>query len=301
MQAVERKHQCTKLIIMTKSDGPMTTPASLTSAFDMSGRVVVITGGAGLLGVKHAETVAELGGVPVLVDIAGHAAVARAKEIADRFGVRSIGVACDITSEQEVAALGAKVLMELGRVDVLINNAANNPKVEAGLSTESFSRMESFPMAAWERDIAVGLTGAFLCSRTFGAEMAARGKGTILNVASVYGLIAPDQRLYRIEGRTDAEQPMKPASYSVVKAGLIGLTRYLATYWPGLVRANTLAPGGIFDGQPDNFLQRYANAVPMGRMAQADEMKGAVAYLISDASAFTNGATLTVDGGHSVW
>ena len=284
---------------MSKSDPSAST--TLKEAFDLNGRVAIVTGGAGLLGVKHAEAIAELGGIPVLVDIDAEGASVHAKDIASRYGVSAIGVACDITQEAAVAALNARLLKEMGRIDILINNAANNPKVEDGLSSDQFSRLENYPIASWERDIAVGLTGAFLCSRVFGATMADQGKGVILNIASVYGLIAPDQRLYRVENLKESEQPMKPASYSVVKAGLIGLTRYLATYWPGRVRVNALAPGGVFDGQPDDFLKRYASAVPMGRMAHSDEMKGAVAYLVSDASAFANGMTLTVDGGHSVW
>lgn len=285
----------------TKSGIPAAAPATLKEAFDLSGRVAVITGGAGLLGVKHAEAVAELGAIPVLVDIADQAVRARADDIAKRYGVRALGLTCDITSDEDVTALCRRLLKELGQVDILINNAANNPKVEDGTTDDRFSRLEQFPVSMWERDLAVGLTGAFLCSRTFGAEMAARGKGVILNISSELGLLAPDQRLYRVEGRPEAEQPVKPVSYFAVKAGLIGLTRYLATYWPGRVRANALAPGGVYNDHPDVFVQRYAAAVPLGRMAHHDEMKGAVAYLVSDASAFTNGTTLVVDGGHGVW
>ena len=288
---------------MNKSLGvPDPAPATLRDAFDLSGRVAVITGGAGLLGVKHAEAIIELGGIPILVDLAADAARARAAELAGRSGRKALGVGCDITSEDALSQLREHLMGELGRVDILINNAANNPKVEDGLSAQRFSRLETFPLEAWNNDIAVGLTGAFLCSRIFGTAMSTNGNGVILNIASDLALIAPDQRLYRVDdGRPDAEQPMKPVTYSVVKAGLIGLTRYLATYWPGRVRANALAPGGVYADQPDAFLARIANAVPMGRMAHQDEYKGAIAFLVSDASAYMNGAVLSVDGGRTAW
>jgi len=185
-------------------------------------------------------------------------------------------------------------------VDVLINNAANNPTM-ASVSGVQFSRLENFPLAQWHQDIAVGLTGAFLCSRTLGAIMAAHGKGVILNIASDLALIAPDQRLYRQPGLADNEQAVKPVSYSVVKAGIVGLTRYLATYWPDRVRANALAPGGIYDGQPPAFVAQISALIPMGRMAHRDEYKGAVAFLVSDASSYMNGAVLSVDGGRTSW
>jgi len=288
---------------MTKRLGvPDQAPATLKDAFDLTGRVAVITGGAGLLGVKHAEAIIELGGIPVLVDMAAEAARRRAAELSGRSGAKALGLGCDITSEEALARLHEHLMREFGGVDILINNAAHNPKVEDGLTADRFSRLETFPLAAWNADIAVGLTGAFLCSRTFGTAMAASGKGVILNIASELGLIAPDQRLYRIDdGRPETGQPVKPVSYSVVKAGILGLTRYLATYWPGRVRVNALAPAGVYADQPAAFLARYADAVPMGRMAHRDELKGAVAYLVSDASSFVTGTTLVVDGGHTAW
>lgn len=272
----------------------------LKDIFDLSGRVAVITGGAGLLGVKHAETIAELGGIPVLVDIAGAAAIARAAEISGQFGRPALGIGCDITFDKEVAGLRDRLMDQFGRIDILINNAANNPKMEDRSDT-SFCRLESFPVDLWNEDIAVGLTGAFLCSRHLGAAMAARGKGAILNIASDLAVIAPDQRLYREPGRAENEQPVKPVSYSVVKAGLVGLTRYLATYWPDRVRANALAPGGVYAGQPHAFLDRISALIPMGRMAQRDEYKGAIAFMVSDASSYMNGAILSIDGGRTCW
>lgn len=280
---------------------PGPAPATLRDAFDMAGRVVIITGGAGLLGVKHAEAVAELGATPVLLDLSADAAAAAAAALARHHGVPALGLACNITDEAAVNAVSAQVLERFGRVDVLINNAANNPKVE-GDGTRQFSRLEHFPLDVWNADIAVGLTGAFLCSRVFGAVMARAGKGVIVNIASDLAAIAPDQRLYRKDGLPEDQQPVKPVTYSVVKAGLVGLTRYLATYWPdACVRANALLPGGVHAGQDQTFLDRLSNLIPMGRMAHGDEYKGAVAFLVSDASSYMNGATLSVDGGRVCW
>ena len=195
---------------------------SIKEIFDLIGRTAVITGGAGLLGVKHAEAIALAGGTPVLVDIAGDAAKERARQIGAQHGVTTLGLSCDITSPSDVQALLQRVLDETGRVDILINNAANNPKAEAPLG-ETWSRLERFSLEQWQADVAVGLTGAFLCSQTFGTEMARRGKGVILNIASDLAIIAPDQRIYRRPGVSEDQQPVKPVSYSVVKTGLIGL------------------------------------------------------------------------------
>jgi NAD(P)-dependent dehydrogenase (short-subunit alcohol dehydrogenase family) len=269
--------------------------------FDLTGRTAVITGGAGLLGVKHAEAIALAGGSPILVDIAGDAARERARQISDEHGVVALGVACDITRPKEVQALLQRVLDETGRIDILINNAANNPKAEAA-GDEAWSRLERFSLEQWQADIAVGLTGAFLCSQTFGTEMARRGNGVILNIASDLGIIAPDQRIYRRPDLADDQQPAKPVSYSVVKTGLIGLTRYLATYWADKgVRVNAISLGGVYNGQPDEFVQRLTQLVPMRRMADVDEYQGAIIFLCSDASSYMTGSNVVVDGGRTVW
>ena len=157
-------------------------------------------------------------------------------------------------------------------------------------------------MERWLSDLSVGLTGAFLCSRVFGTEMAKAKQGVILNIGSDLGLIAPDQRLYRRDGYPLERQPVKPVTYSVVKSGLIGLTRYLATYWAESgVRANLIAPGGVRAGQDLDFIERVSNLIPLGRMADPDEYKAAVAFLISDASSYMTGAILSVDGGRTCW
>ena len=272
-------------------------PAGL---FDLTSRVAVITGGAGLLGHHHAEAIAAAGGRPVLVDLAAADPAAAAARIAEQHGVEALGLNADITDPAQVAGLLATTLDAFGTVDILINNAANNPKVEAGQTT--WSRFEQFPLSMWDADVAVGLTGAFLCSQTFGAEMARRGKGVILNIASDLAVIAPDQRLYRRTGLRADEQPVKPVTYSVVKTALLGLTRYLATYWAESgVRVNAISPGGVENGQDAAFVERLSALIPMGRMAHQDEYQGAILFLCSDASSYMTGANLVIDGGRSSW
>lgn len=274
---------------------------SVINSFDLTGRVAIITGGAGLLGRKHAEAVAELGGIPCLLDLDAGRAEDVAKDLEAAYGCKSFSAAVDITNPDAITAVRDAILTRFGRIDILINNAANNPKMEA-TDGANWSRFEEFPLPIWQDDIAVGLTGAMLCAKIFGTHMAKDGGGVILNIASDLGVIAPDQRIYRNEGETSETQSVKPVTYSVVKAGLIGLTRYLATYWPDKgVRANVLAPGGVYNGQDDAFVQRLTNLIPMGRMADKDEYKAAVAFMISDASSYMNGTTLSIDGGRTVW
>jgi len=275
--------------------------ATLNDLFNLQERVAIITGGAGLLGSKHAEIIAEAGGTPVLIDLPATDPAARAKTISERFNVPALGLAGDITDLAQVEGMRDAVLDRYQRVDILINNAANNPKMEIA-GGKSFSRLEEFPLDVWEQDLRVGLRGAFLCSRVFGAEMASRSKGVILNIASDLAVIAPDQRLYRQEGVAESIQPVKPVTYSIVKAGLIGLTRYLATYWhESGVRANAISPGGVYNNQPEEFVQRLSRLIPMGRMAHVDEYKGAILFLCSDASSYMTGTNLIVDGGRSCW
>jgi NAD(P)-dependent dehydrogenase (short-subunit alcohol dehydrogenase family) len=273
----------------------------LAKSFDLTGRVAVITGGAGLLGTRHAAAIAAAGGIPVLVDLRGEHAAQRAAELASRFAVPALGLGADITRPEDVQSVLDEVLRRLGRVDILVNNAANNPKQELTGQTE-WSRLESFPLEQWHADLAVGLTGAFLCSRIIGGEMSRRGRGVILNIASDLALIAPDQRIYRRDGRPEDQQPVKPVTYSVVKTGLLGLTRYLATYWADKgVRVNALSPGGVFNDQPADFVQRLSSLIPLGRMAKLDELEGAIVFLCSDASSYMTGANLVVDGGRTCW
>jgi NAD(P)-dependent dehydrogenase (short-subunit alcohol dehydrogenase family) len=273
----------------------------LESMFDLTGRVAVITGGTGLLGLQHAEAIASAGGIPVLADIRTDSVDPSSVVFKERFGPEACAVKTDITDPESVKALLAQVLERYGRVDILINNAANNPKMEQTADVE-FSRLENFPLKQWQDDLSVGLTGAFLCAQVIGSEMARRGGGVIVNISSDLGVIAPDQRLYRKPGLPADRQPVKPVTYSVVKTGLIGLTRYLATYWADDgIRINAISPGGVYNNQPDDFVARLANLIPLGRMAKTDEYQAAILFLCSDASSYMTGANLVVDGGRSCW
>ncbi len=270
--------------------------------FDLSGKTVVITGGAGFLGQKHAAAVAEFGGTPVLIDL-NQTLLDAALEVLNReYPVNSVGYMADITQEKQVMEAYQDIIAKFGGIDVLINNAANNPQVDHSNQLQNATRLENFPLEQWWADLAVGLTGAFLCSKYFGRSMAASGGGSIINISSDLGIIAPNQNLYKQEGVLEHRQNVKPVSYSVVKTGLIGLTHYLATYWPEKgVRCNALCPGGVSNGQGDDFLTRINLLIPMARMARPDELKGAVIFLASEASSYVNGTVLTVDGGRCAW
>jgi NAD(P)-dependent dehydrogenase (short-subunit alcohol dehydrogenase family) len=273
----------------------------LEAMFDLTGRVAVITGGTGLLGRQHAEAIASAGGIPVLADIRLDSVDPQSVAFKERFGEQASAIKTDITNPERIKALLAQVLNRYGRVDILINNAANNPKMEKTSEVE-FSRLENFPLKQWEADLSVGLTGAFLCSQIVGSEMAKHKRGVIVNVASDLAVIAPDQRLYRKPGLPADQQPVKPVTYSVVKTGLVGLTRYLATYWADAgIRVNAISPGGLYNDQLGDFVQRLSNLIPMGRMANTGEYQAAILFLCSDASSYMTGTNLVIDGGRSCW
>jgi NAD(P)-dependent dehydrogenase (short-subunit alcohol dehydrogenase family) len=273
----------------------------VTNLFDLTGRVAIVTGGAGLLGYQHGSILAAAGAHVVLLDLTLANPQLRAEQLTAAHGPDCLGLAVDITSEASLLEARDAIIAKFGRIDILINNAANNPKVEDQTPGKPWSRLENFPLETWNADIAVGLTGAFLCSRIFGQEMVKRNSGVIINVASDLGVIAPDQRLYRKEGVPEDQQPVKPVTYSVVKTALIGLTRYLSTYWTANnIRVNAISPGGVFAGQPDEFTARLHQLIPMGRMAHKDEYQGAILFLCSDASSYMTGQNLILDGGRSV-
>lgn len=273
----------------------------------LDGRTVVITGGAGFLGSSFAAAVAAAGGTPVILDRDADAGRAAVLSIETATGRAAHFVQTDITSEDSVITACQVVRERCGSIDALVNNAANNPHVAAEPdASESFSRLESFPLEIWHADIAVGLTGAFLCSKHFGqAIFETASAGSIINISSDLGLIAPDQRLYEQDGSNESNQPVKPVTYSVVKTGIIGLTRYLATYYRRdgrvVVRCNALCPGGVANDQPEAFLARVSDRIPMGRLAQRNEIASALTFLLSDAASYVNGAVIPVDGGRSTW
>jgi len=274
----------------------------LNTLFDLTGKVIVITGASGLLGRKHAEAVAAYGGHPILLDLSPKHVDELADQLNEQFGVQSAGFSVDITDELQIEDNAKQLVERYGKIDGLVNNAANNPKVEDSAEV-NFSRLENFPLNVWEQDVAVGLTGAYLCSKHYGYRIAQnRDGGSIVNISSDLGVMAPDQRLYAKKGVSEELQQVKPVTYSVVKAGLIGLTRYLSTYWAEKnVRCNAMCPGGVENGQPATFLKEVSARIPMGRLAEADEYQGTLLWMLSEASSYLNGAIVSVDGGRTTW
>lgn len=278
------------------------TQHSVRSCFSLEDNVVVITGGAGLLGSKHAEAVAEAGGRPVLLDIRQDAVADVAQRITAECGRAALGLRCDITRRLDIERCLETIIGSYGRLDALVNNAANDPKVGPGVDAHKLTRFEHLSIDRWNADIAVGLTGAFLCAQVFGQYMATHGGGVIVNIASDLAVIAPDQRIYSLPEVPSDEQPVKPVTYSVVKSGLVGLTKYLATYWATAgVRVNAISPGGVYNGQPEVFVEQLTSRIPLGRMATSDEYKASLVYLLSSASSYVTGTNLIVDGGRTCW
>ncbi len=269
--------------------------------FSLKDRVIVITGASGLLGKEHAYSVAAAGGIPILIDIDELGLKALKKSLKEKFGISAHYFKTDITKENQIIASLEKIKKRLGKIDGLINNAARNPSFDKD-GKKNFSRLENFSIGNWNKDLAVGLTGAFLASKHFGNALANNKKGgVIINISSDLGIIAPNQNLYKNDKYKQCQQPVKPVTYSVVKAGVIGLTKYLATYWPEKVRCNALAPGGVFNDQDEDFIRKVKQLIPQNRLAEKDEYRGSIIYLLSDASKYMNGAVLSVDGGRSIW
>jgi len=266
------------------------------NAYDLNGKVALVTGGAGLLGVHHASALIENGATVYVADINDKAVEKACVEL----GESAKPLYLDVSVVDNVESALNRILEEVGGIHILVNNAAIDPKVDANSMVET-SRLENFPMEQWQFQIDVGLTGAFLCSKVFGSWMASNNGGNILNIASDLSVFAPDQRLYRKEGLPEDRQPVKPVTYPVIKTALLGLTRYLATYWADRgVRVNALSPGGVYTNQPDEFVTKLTSLIPLGRMAHADEYRAAVQFLCSDASSYMTGQNIVMDGGRSV-
>ena len=259
-------------------------------------KVCIVTGALGLLGRELARGFLEAGAHVVLTDLDHFACIDRAHSLGDG----ALGHGADITRPEALATLHAAVLDRFGRVDVLVNNAAINDRFESPSAAARESQMEHYPLELWRRSLEVNVTGMFLCCQTFGSHMAAHGGGSIINVASTYGIVAPDQALYK---RPDGTQPFyKSPAYPTTKAAVLGFTRYLAAYWGRAgVRVNALSPGGIENGQERYFVEAYAARTPLGRMATPHDYTGAAVFLASDASAYMTGANLVVDGGFTAW
>lgn len=277
--------------------------SSLIDSYKITDKVVVITGGAGLIGRKHCEAVLEGGGVPVLIDIFQDSLESVKKTYSEKYPESSIEIyKADITSSESLIFVRDDLMSKYGHIDGLINNAANNPKMEDKSKNMGAIQFHNFPVDIWNEDIAVGLTGAFLCAQVFGAVMEKQKSGVVINVSSDYGIISPNQNIYRKDGLDESEQTIKPISYSVVKHGIIGMTKYLATYWAKKgIRVNTLCPASLANGQPEEFVRKISELIPMGRMSKPDEYPATVLYMLSEASSYMTGATVILDGGRTIW
>ena len=267
--------------------------------FKLDGQAAVVTGGAGLLGKGFCRTLAQAGAAVVVADLNQDAAAQLAKDLCGE-GHKAIGVGVDVTRPESVQALVTRTVDAFGRLDVLVCSAAMDPKFDSSQAGQHRNSFEAYPLAAWQQALDVNLTGMFLCAQAAVRPMLAQDHGVIINICSTYGLVGPDQRIYRKPG--EETQAYKPAFYSVTKAGVLGLTRYLATYYAGKnIRANALTPGGVYNHHDEVFTQNYSARTVLGRMARLGEMDGALLFLASDASSYMTGANLVVDGGWTAW
>jgi len=267
--------------------------------FDITDRVAIVTGGAGLLGRSHAMTLASAGAVVVIADVRKQAAEETAEDVRAATGRGCQPLAVNVSDGGSVEAMIEQVLERYGRIDILVNNAALDPKFDREHAAQHSTSFEEFPLEAWQQAMDVNITGMFLCAQAVAPTMVAAGSGAIVNISSTYGLVGPDQRLYEREGES---QQYKPVTYSVAKAAALGLTRYLATYFAGKgIRVNALTPGGVFAGHDDEFVRRYSAKTVLGRMAEKEEISSALLFLVSDASSYMTGANLVVDGGWTAW
>ena len=265
----------------------------MSNMFSLRDKTIVITGGAGLLGRMHADAILKFDGEPILLDKDNESLEEAKKYLFDIHKKEIMTYVTDITNEDEVKEVSEDININFKNFHGLINNAANNPKV--GEDSTS-SGLEDFPLDLWQKDIDVGLTGSLICTKFFGTLLANKNSGgSILNISSDLGLIGPDQRIYE-------KDFVKPISYSVVKSGIIGLTKYTATYWADKnIRCNAICPGGIDNNQSKDFLKKIERLIPLGRLAKAEEYQGVSVWILSDASSYLTGSIISIDGGRTAW
>ncbi|MFB9842397.1 SDR family oxidoreductase [Mucilaginibacter ginsenosidivorans] len=260
--------------------------------FSLHQKTAIVTGALGLIGKKHCEALATAGADVVVADIDGE----RAQKFAKQLGSNHLGIGLDVTSKASITQALDETLNKYDTIDVLVNNAAINDMFENPALAKEQSAFENYPLEAFQKSLDVNVTGVFLCSQVFGSKMAEQGGGSIINIASTYGMVGPDQSIYRDECRTQTFY--KSAAYPVTKGAVINFTRFLAAYWGNKgVRVNTLSPGGVENGQNEFFIHNYSAKTLLGRMAKSSDYQGALIFLASEASAYMTGANLVVDGG----
>jgi len=272
---------------------------SIFKKFDMTGKTAIITGAAGLLGKQFCLALAQAGANVVMADLEKKPVLENEVEFRE-MGLNALALEVDVSDPDSTKSMVERALTVFGSVDVLVNSAALDPKFDsAGVSAQGANAFESFSLDAWRQALDVNLTGMFLSSQAAVVPMLKQGQGVIVNICSMYGLVGPDQRLYE---RPDGTRQFKPVYYSTTKAGVLGFTRYLATYYAGKnIRVNALTPGGVFNDHDEVFTTQYSARTVLGRMANLDEMNGAMLFLCSDASSYMTGSNLVVDGGWTAW
>lgn len=274
--------------------------------FDLTGKVALITGAGGLLGPKHAEALIEYGAKVIMTDWHEDRAIEKANELNEMYGENSaIALFMDVTSKESIDKVMDTVYNELNlKIDILINNAAKDPKVKKGDGNlKPDSRFEGMSFEYWNEGLSAAVNGTFLVTQSVTNKMLENDtKGVVLNISSDLGVIAPDQRLYRKEGIPEDEQNVKPITYSAAKWAVLGMTKYLGVYFAQKnIRVNALSPTGVYNNHPEEFVKKLSNIIPMGRMADIDEYKGAIVFLCSDASSYMTGENVVIDGGKTVW
>ncbi len=269
---------------------------NLEKLFSLKNKVAIVTGALGLIGKNHCAALSEAGANVVVCDLDKN----RCEEFSKTLSEESIGIGTDITKKESVQKLKEQVLEKFNRIDILVNNAAINDMFENPQAASELSKFENYPLDLWQKSIDVNITGMFLCSQNIGSYMSENRNGSIINVASTYGVVAPDQSLYKTP---DGNQNFyKSAAYPVTKGAVISFTRFLAAYWGKKgIRVNTLTPGGVENNQDEYFIKNYSSKTPLGRMAAPTDYNGALVFLASDASSYMTGANLIVDGGWTAW
>tara|TARA_Y100000741_G_scaffold359162_1_gene339441 strand:- start:7 stop:837 length:831 start_codon:yes stop_codon:yes gene_type:complete len=270
----------------------------ISKLFDLEGRNIVITGSSGLLGSQYANTLSSAGANIILLDIDTTKNEKLKSALVKKYKNKISAYTLDISNQTEVNKTSKKIMKDFKKIDGLINNAAYTSKGAKEKSDNAFGSFENFPIDIWQKSLDINLSGVFFCSQAFGKIMAKQGKGVIVNIASTYGLVGADQRIYGKSGLN------LPISYAATKGAIVNFTRYLAAYWHGKnIRVNTLSPGGVMDKtyQEKSFIKKYSEKTILGRMANKDEYNGAMLFLISDASSYMTGANLVVDGGWTSW